>query len=257
MMSLLKKSPFLAYLLSSIGRKQVVSVTGLFMLLGFLIPHLGGNVLFFFGRDIYNAYAHHLHQLEAVLKGMEVVLLAVILVHILTAASLVIENFRSRGKRYSKNISTKKRTLGSRTMPWTGGMIFVFIGLHLLTFKYAQCPLLPSGDKDIYLHVMQLFGNPIWGACYLVFLMTVGLHVSHGFQSALQSFGLIPIRYRNSADRISLVLGVILFVFFGLIPIVAFYKGISPEDEVLLETTYQAPILQPSFSSDHFLEDTK
>jgi len=241
MISLLKKSPLVAYLLSSVGRKQIMSVTGLFMLLGFLIPHLGGNVLFFFGRDLYNAYAHHLHQLDAVLKGMEVILLAVILIHLSVAFSLVLENFLSRGKRYSQDVSTKKRSLTTRTMPWTGIMILVFIVLHLLTFKYADSPRLPSGDKDIYLHVLQLFNNPLWVACYLVFLLAVGWHVSHGFKSAFESFGLIPTRYREPVDKISLLLGTILFIFFGLIPLIAFFKESPPEN----------PTVQQNISSHH------
>src|SRR5210317_79714 len=137
-MSSSKASLCKAYLSSSIGRKQIVSVTGLFLLLGFLVPHLGGNLFFFLGRDAYNGYAAKLHQMGGLLIVMEVVLLTAVLVHIIVTFSLVMENIRSRGESYSGDVSSEKRSIATRTMPITGMLILIFIILHLMTFKFGD-----------------------------------------------------------------------------------------------------------------------
>ena len=79
-------------LLSSIGQKLLLAISGLIMFLLFLIPHMGGNVLFLFGPDIFNSYAHHLHQLVPVVIGIEVLMLVSITVHMIMAFRVVLAN---------------------------------------------------------------------------------------------------------------------------------------------------------------------
>lgn len=241
-MSSSKTSLIKAYLSSSIGRKQMVSVTGLFMLLGFLIPHLGGNLFFFLGPDAYNDYAHRLHQMGPLLKVMEVILLAAVLIHIIVTMGLVVENIRSRGGSYSGDVSTEKRSIAARTMPLTGAMILIFIILHLLTFKFGDAPPHPNGHKDVYAQTLTLFSNPAWVACYVVFMVAVGLHVSHAFKSGFQTFGLIPTKYKQAVERASMTLGVAMLVLFGAIPVVAYMQSRSAaEDASTVQIESSAP----------------
>ena len=229
-MSSSKASLLKAYLSSSIGRKQIVSVTGLFMLIGFLIPHLGGNLFFFLGREAYNDYAYHLHELGPLLKVMEVVLLAAVLIHIVVTFMLVKENVRSRKEGYSGDVSSEKRSIATRTMPLTGGLILIFIILHLMTFKFGDAPPHPNGHKDVYEQTLILFSNPGWVACYVIFMVAVGLHVSHALKSGFQTFGLIPIKYKAYAERASLTLGLAMFILFGAIPVVAYFQSRAGAD---------------------------
>lgn len=247
-MSSPKASLVKAYLSSSIGRKQIVSVTGLFMLLGFLIPHLLGNLFFFLGADAYNQYAAKLHHLGPLLKVMEVVLLAAVALHIIITLSLVLENFKSRGpKNYSGSTSSAKRSIATRTMPITGILILVFIILHLMSFKFGEAPKL--GDhKDVYQQALTLFSSPTWLACYLFFMISVGLHVSHALKSGFQTFGLIPAKHTTAVERASLTLGIAMLILFGAIPIVAYtrVKGDSVNPPVAA-----AALAAPARTTEH------
>ena len=88
-------------LLSSIGQKLLVATSGLVMFLLFLIPHMGGNVLFLFGPDLFNSYAHHLHQLVPIVIGIEVLMLTSITVHMILAFRVVFANAKAHAKRHT------------------------------------------------------------------------------------------------------------------------------------------------------------
>ena len=76
-------------LLSSIGQKLLLATSGLVMFLLFLIPHMGGNILFLFGPDLFNSYAAHLHQLVPIVIGIEVLMLISITGHMIMAFRVV------------------------------------------------------------------------------------------------------------------------------------------------------------------------
>ena len=74
------------FFLSSIGQKLLLALSGTIMFILFLVPHMGGNVLFLFGPDIFNSYAHHLHKLVPIVIGIEVLMLISISIHMIMAA---------------------------------------------------------------------------------------------------------------------------------------------------------------------------
>ena len=71
------------FLLSSIGQKFLLATSGTVMFLLFLVPHMGGNILFLFGQDIFNSYAYHLHELVPIVIGIEILMLISMLISIL------------------------------------------------------------------------------------------------------------------------------------------------------------------------------
>lgn len=214
-------------LLSSIGRKLILATSGLIMFLLFLIPHMGGNVLFLFGPDLFNSYAHHLHQLVPVVIGIELLMLASISVHMLTAFSVVMGNHRARDRRITLR-SSEERSWAARLMPLSGIMIFIFIVKHLLDFKFyekASTTLHGVETYDVYAMVLARFqGDPVHVVFYVGFMIAVGLHLSHALQSTLQTYGLYVPREGSKIKLASAVIAAGMAATFAIIPIVAFIR---------------------------------
>lgn len=197
------------------------------MFLLFLIPHMGGNVLFLFGPDLFNSYAHHLHQLVPVVIGIELLMLASITVHMAMAFKVVLENKKAADKRHTLK-SSKERTLAAKLMPVSGAMIFLFIVKHLLDFKFYEkstTTLHGVETYDVYAMVLARFqGDPVHLLFYVGFMLAVGLHLSHALQSSLQTYGLHVPREGSRIKRVSAVVGWGMAATFAIIPIVAFIR---------------------------------
>ena len=214
-------------LLSSIGQKVLLATSGLVMFLLFLIPHMGGNVLFLFGPDVFNAYAMHLHQLVPVVIGIEVLMLASITVHMIMAFRVVLANRKAADKRLSQKAS-KERSLAAKLMPISGGMIFIFIVKHLLDFTLwapkEQIELNGHMAADVYGMVLARFQDPVHVVFYVLFMVAVGLHLSHALQSSLQTYGLYIPREGSKIKCASTFIAIVMASTFAIIPIVAFIR---------------------------------
>ncbi len=197
------------------------------MFLLFLLPHMGGNILFLFGPDLFNSYAAHLHQLVPIVIGIEVLMLASISVHMGMAFRVVLANAKAHDKRLSQK-STPKRSLAARLMPYSGGMIFIFIIKHLLDFTIGGAPgqveLNGHMTKDVYGMVFERFQDPLHAIFYVLFMAAVGLHLSHALQSALQTFGLYVPREGSKIKLISIFVAIAMAGTFAIIPITAFIR---------------------------------
>lgn len=214
-------------MLSSIGQKLLLATSGLIMFLLFLIPHMGGNVLFLFGPDLFNSYAHHLHQLVPIVIGIEVLMLTSITVHMVMAFRVVLANRKAADKRHTLK-SSKERSLAAKLMPISGGMIFIFIVKHLLDFKFYEkstTTLHGVETYDVYAMVLSRFqGDPVHLIFYVLFMVAVGFHLSHALQSSVQTFGIYVPREGSKIKRVSAVIGWGMAATFAIIPIFAFIK---------------------------------
>jgi succinate dehydrogenase / fumarate reductase cytochrome b subunit len=212
---------------SSIGQKLLLATSGLIMFLLFLIPHMGGNVLFLFGPDLFNSYAHHLHQLVPIVIGIEVLMLISISIHMIMAFRVVLTNRAAADKRLSQKDSAE-RSLAARLMPISGGMIFIFIVKHLLDFRfYEKAKTTLHGDAvyDVYAMVLSRFqSDPVHLIFYLLFMVAVGLHLSHALQSSLQTYGLFVPREGSKIKLASMIIGYGMAATFAIIPIAAFIQ---------------------------------
>jgi len=213
-------------LLSSIGQKLLLATSGLVMFLLFLIPHMGGNILFLFGPEVFNSYAMHLHQLVPIVIGLEVVMIISITIHMVMAFRVVLANAKAHDKRLSQKASAE-RSLAAKLMPFSGGMIFIFIIKHLLDFTFKakeQVDLHGHMANDVYGMVLARFQDPVHVVFYVLFMGAVGLHLSHALQSSLQTYGLYVPREGSKIKCASTFIAIVMASTFAIIPIVAFIR---------------------------------
>jgi len=199
---------------SSIGKKSIMAASGLLLAL-FLLAHLLGNSVSFLGREAFNAYAEKLHSVGSLIYLFEIGLLGLFLVHIITGIILYLENLGARPSRYSVNTSEGGRSLGSRTMPYTGVIILIFIIVHLMNFHFTDKSV-PVADL-----VRQLLSRPGLASFYILSLLAVALHLSHGAWSLFQSIGLNHEKYNQLLLKGALVFSILVGTVFILIPVLA------------------------------------
>src|SRR5437868_2744430 len=125
-----------SYLNSSIGRKQIVAVTGLLLII-YVIAHLAGNLFIYVGPDMFNGYAKGLANLRPALTVLEIGLLATFVVHMYVTALLVLENINAR-QRYAVSKPKGEQSITSRLMAYTGTIILAFVIWHILDFTLVD-----------------------------------------------------------------------------------------------------------------------
>ena len=197
---------------SSVGKKSIMAASGLLLSL-FLLTHMLGNSVSFLGRDAFNTYAERLHSLGVLVYIFEIGLLTLFLIHIITGIILYLENLQARPSRYSVNTSEGGRSWGSRTMPYTGVIILVFIIVHLMNFHFTDKSV-PVADL-----VRKLLSSPSLAFFYIFSLVALALHLSHGFWSLFQSIGFNHEKYNPLLMKGALVFSILMGAVFILIPV--------------------------------------
>ena len=182
-----------SYFNSSIGRKQIVAVTGLLLIL-FILGHLAGNLLIYLGPDAYNLYSKKLTSLRPGLYLIELVLSGIFITHVWFTVLLVLENINARPIRYAISRPVGERSFATRISFYTGSIIFIFVATHLLDFTFTEHHGPQSVLKDginygLYGLVYNSFSNPLHSLWYVVAICCLGFHLSHGIQSCVQTFG--------------------------------------------------------------------
>ncbi|NJL24314.1 MAG: succinate dehydrogenase cytochrome b subunit [Calothrix sp. SM1_5_4] len=207
----------LCWMSSSIGRKQLIAVTGLGLSL-FLLTHLAGNLLIFVSPQAYNEYSHALIT-NKLLPVAELGLVVMFLAHMGMAMRLTWSNFRARTTRYAVLPHGEKRTTWTQRSLWAQGLlILVFTILHLITFKYGSEYTVTYGQtemRDLHRLVIEVFQEPGYVVWYVVALVVLGFHLRHGIGSSLQTLGVNHPRY-NGAIRCASI-GYALIVALGFI----------------------------------------
>ncbi len=197
---------------SSLGKKYIMSATGGFLGL-FLLIHTLGNSTLFFGRAWFNSYAEHLHSLGPLVTVFELVLLIVFLLHIMTGLILFFQNNRARQTRYSVSATAGRRTWGSRTMPYTGICILLFVLVHLFNFHFTD------HSRPIADIVSPVLSRPLYAVFYMAAMLLLALHITHGFWSMFQSLGLYHPGYNCLIRRSTLWLARFIALVFLMIPL--------------------------------------
>jgi succinate dehydrogenase / fumarate reductase cytochrome b subunit len=201
---------------TSVGKKQLMAVTGLLFLL-FLTTHLLGNLSIYEGSAAFVSYAEHLHALGNLLVAAEVGMAAALIIHVSTAVFLFFENRRARPVKYAVDRSGGGRTFSSQTMPYTGLLILGFIGVHLATFSHH---FVDQTTRNIFQIAVAVFSNKGYLAIYLLGVLFVAFHVRHGLWSAFQTVGANQPKYMPFIQTLSIVFAVIVALGFGSLPIV-------------------------------------
>lgn len=215
------------YWSSSIGKKLVVALTGLFLVL-FLAGHLIGNLVVFMGPEPFNAYAYFLHHMGhgAGIWIFRIVMLAMLGLHIIATVQLTLQNKAAR-KSY-EHPATIQATRSSRAMILTGLTILAFFIYHILHFtvragnEYDNPELykfMLDGKEVHNAWKMVIDGFSWWPATlfYVIAMTLLASHLVHGFQSVFQTLGL---RSKKSASLLNqLSIGYALFIWIGFISI--------------------------------------
>ncbi|MBF0117469.1 MAG: succinate dehydrogenase cytochrome b subunit [Desulfobacterales bacterium] len=209
----MKKNWFVEILLSSIGKKLLMAITGFSFCL-FLTAHLIGNLTLYGGKFFFLSYVTRLHSLGIIINIAEICLLFMAIVHIGMGCLLFYENTKARPIKYAIKVSGGGRTIGSSTMPYTGLFLFLFIIMHLFNFHFVD-----KGEKTIYKIVTDILSNPFYVAFYIFAMGVVAIHVSHGFWSVFQTLGLNHPKYMPLIKNIGIAFSIIIGIGFGFIPI--------------------------------------
>ncbi|HEY5704715.1 MAG TPA: succinate dehydrogenase cytochrome b subunit [Terrimicrobiaceae bacterium] len=226
----------IAWLFSSIGKKTVVALTGIVLVL-FVIGHMLGNMTVFFGPDIINAYAMHLRDLGPLLWLVRFVMLATIVIHIWFTMLVWKENLAAHPQKYAV-FAPMKTTLFARTMRLTGLFVLAFVAFHLAHFTlflvnpgYANFHTDLHGQRvhDVYRMVIVGFRNPLISLFYIVSLALVAFHLSHGIASLFQTLGITDKRLRPIFETSGRALAWILFAGYVSIPISILLFGLGNE----------------------------
>lgn len=202
---------------SAIGKKLMMAITGLGFC-GFLTVHLAGNLTIYGGKDSFNSYSEHLQAWGPLVTLAELGLAAFALVHILTGATLFYQNLKARPQRYSVNKSAGGRSLGSRTMPYTGIVLLAFVIFHLINFHFVD-----KTGTTIYEIVSGAFNNPVYVIIYVIAVVIAAVHVSHGFWSAFQTMGANHPKYMPLIRKIGVAFSLIVGIGFGALPVYLFF----------------------------------
>lgn len=220
-------SRFYHYLNSSIMKKQIMGVTGL-LLCGFLVSHLIGNGLIYFGDRAFNTYAHTLVT-NPLIYFAEAILLGIFVTHIFLAMKLTLENKAARPVAYAvKKPTGRGSTFASSTMPYTGLLILVFLVFHILHFKFGPVYKITYDGvemRDLYRLLVEYFHQPLAVVWYVFCMLALGLHVSHGFWSAFQSIGFNHPKYNSCLKNLAKVYALLMTVGFSALPIYCYLQG--------------------------------
>jgi succinate dehydrogenase / fumarate reductase, cytochrome b subunit len=215
------------WLNSSIAKKQTVAITG-FLLILFIIVHLGGNLFIYGGPRAFNAYAHKLHSLGTLLVIPRALLLIIFLIHIYFIYILVLENIIARGglKRYAVDQAVGKRTLAERIMAWSGLYIFVFVIFHILDFawtdQHGPRTFIHGTSYGVYGLVFNSFKDPVHGLLYIIAVWFLGMHLVHGVQSITQTYGIRP-HWETFIKKFSDYFALIIVLGYCSIPVYVYY----------------------------------
>lgn len=213
---------------ASIGKKLIMSVSGLFLIL-FLLLHLFLNVLLVVGQDSYNVAAHFMAT-NPFIKVMEPILAIGFIVHIIYASVLTLQNQSARPDKYQVLNQGGNASWASRNMYILGGTVFIFLVIHIANF-YTKIKFGGEGAlqvftsstgvemHDTYSLVVNQFQIWWYVIIYAIGGILLGFHLSHGFWSAFQTIGWSSIVWRKRLETIGLIYAIIVGGGFALIPL--------------------------------------
>ena len=225
---------FTAIAWSSVGKKIFTGITGL-SLCGFVFVHLAGNMtLLDSSGEWFNLYAHHLTSLGPLLIVAEVILSSVFLIHMFIGLMIFIGKLRGRPVAYDVVTNAggnSHKTISSTTMIYTGSLLFVFMIVHLINFKYgAYYSTIVDGRevRDLYRLVLETFAKEGYIIYYLFSMIFLGYHLRHGFWSAFQSLGMSHPVWTKPIYAIGVVLAILLSIGFVFLPAWLYVKAHYP-----------------------------
>lgn len=209
--------------MSSITKKATMAVTG-FILFGWIVGHMTGNLKVFQGAEKFNAYAEFLREMGAplfpesgVLWLVRGILTLALVLHVWSATSLTFINRRARDKNYETRKSVQL-DYAARTMRWSGYLIALYIVFHLMHLTWGN------------VHHNFVLGNPYANLVsgfqvlpialvYIAANLLLGMHLYHGLWSMFQSLGLNHPTYNLWRRYFAVTFAVVVCLGFISVPV--------------------------------------
>lgn len=219
---------------STIGRKVLMALTGLFLII-FLIVHLSGNfqLLADDGGRSFNTYAEFMTS-NPIIVTISFTLYATFIIHIIWAVLLTLHNRKARPIGYAVSKSSTNSKWSSRNMGILGTIIFIFLVIHMRSFWYemhwGDIPTATyDGEeyKDLYAVVSASFSQWWYVAIYVVSMLGLMFHLYHGFKSAFQTLGLNHPKYNPVIHTVGYAYSILVPAAFATIPIIMYLQNIS------------------------------
>ncbi|MEO6133595.1 MAG: succinate dehydrogenase cytochrome b subunit [Ginsengibacter sp.] len=211
---------------SSIGKKFLMGFTGFFLIF-YLIIHAAINSLIFYNDDgaTFNAAAHFMLE-NYIVRFLEIGLFAAFILHSVQGLLLWQQNRAARKVKYQVQKYPREIKWFSRYMGWLGTFILLFLVMHLWHFWSATKNELYFGgaEIDLYQSMKMIFTNPVWFGLYMIGLASLLFHLLHGFQSALQTFGINNRRWIGILKGFGIFYSVAICLLFASMP-TAFMLG--------------------------------
>ena len=212
---------------TTVGKKAIMAVTG-FMLFGFIVGHLLGNLQIYLPPEKINHYSAALKALPALLWSARITLLIAVGLHIWSSYKLWILQREARPIKYIKKANLNS-TYASRTMLWSGPIILAFLIFHLLHFTFGTVhPGGPFDEHNVYNNVVT--GFQVWPVSlfYIVAMIMLCYHLYHGLWSMFQSLGFSHPVYTPWLKGLAKVVAILIAVGNISIPVAVLAGFIKP-----------------------------
>ncbi|WP_142529272.1 succinate dehydrogenase cytochrome b subunit [Pedobacter westerhofensis] len=215
---------------SSIGKKLIMGITGLFLIL-FLIVHCFINSLIFLndGGLVFNLGANFMAT-NWLIRGSEVILMLGLIVHAVQGLRLTFQNQAARPVKYAVNNGNANSKWYSRSMGLLGTLLLIFLIVHLSNFwvvsRFTGIPTEDAnGRENLYAVMQQAFQNIWLVVLYELAMVSLAYHLLHGFASAFQTLGWNHRKYSPLIKGVGVWYSIIISLLFAAMP-VAFYTGL-------------------------------
>lgn len=222
---------------SSIGKKLVMGLTGLF-LISFLVVHCFLNSFVFFDHTgvLFNTGAHFMAT-NWIIRAMEVVLMLGLLLHIYQGYNLYLQNQAARPVKYQYTDGKANSKWYSRSMGLLGTLLLMFLIVHLSDFWIVSrftgiesfnggTPVDAGGNEDLYAVMVARFQEPWRVILYVLSMISLSYHLLHGFASTFQTMGWNHSKYTPLIKALGVWFSILIPLLFALMPI-AIYFGIG------------------------------
>lgn len=213
---------------SSVGRKIAMALSGFFLLV-FLLQHCTINLISVLSPDGFNDVSHFMGTNALIQYVMQPVLAFAVIFHLAMGIKLDLQNKAARPNKYVFNNAAANSSWMSRNMVITGVMIMLFLGLHFYDFWFPEIKLKfidgdmtglnAAGEFRYFEELQHKFVDPIRVLLYVLSFIFLGLHLTHGFQSAFQSVGFRHNKYTPMIKKLGLLYAIVIpagFVFIAL-----------------------------------------
>ena len=219
-----------SYFSSKIFQKALAALSGGFLVI-FLLGHLVGNLQLFIpgelGQKQFNSYALFMTTNPAVIALSYLTYTSIILHSILTMY-LVLRSRSARSVRYQVSSGSSNSSWSSRNMAFLGTMLLIFLIIHLRSFWYemhfGDIGLDKWGNKDLYTVTVSAFQNTLYTAFYVLSMLMLSFHLSHGVSSAFQTLGLSTSKYEKIINFVGKSIAVLIPLIFASIPITLYVR---------------------------------